>query len=155
MFTKICTSILLLGLCITTSAYAAEVVGSDGSLTAYKNGTIIDSNSGLMWADASSLEEMNWTGALLYCDSFSAGGYLDWRMPTTEELKTIFQPDKPKHKGLHVSSLFSINDFMLCSSEHKICRAKCFNLISGSVIKMKGNRAGAASVLPVRKIEGK
>ncbi len=155
MFTKICTGILLIGLAITTSAYAVEVVGSDASLTAYDNGTIIDSHSGLMWAEASSVEEMNWTGALLYCDSFSVGGYLDWRIPTPEELKTIFQPDKPKNKGIHVSSLFSINDFMLWSSEQKICRAKCFNLINGTVIKMKGNRVGVASVLPVRNIKGK
>ena len=65
-----------------------------------KNGdnTITDTKTGLMWAAKDNGSPINWHNALIYCRNFKGGGYTNWRMPTLDELKTLFVRDKD-YKG--------------------------------------------------------
>jgi len=91
--------IFLLFLVITPSVSAwAEPV----RFTAESNGTVVDTHTSLMWQKSDSFHEvkkgMNWYQALEYVDGKNAekfGGYDDWRLPTLEELKQLWDPKRP------------------------------------------------------------
>ena len=66
------------------------------------NGTIADQNSTLTWQKADSYHElkkgMNWYQALEYVDlknSEKFAGFNDWRLPTLDELKKLYDPSRP------------------------------------------------------------
>ena len=66
------------------------------------NGTILDKNSGLVWQQADSYHElkkgMNWYQALEYVDlknSEKFAGFDDWRLPTLDELKKLYDSSRP------------------------------------------------------------
>jgi hypothetical protein len=42
-----------------------------------------------MWQKNNSGNSMTWEDALAYCDGLNLGGYMDWRMPTIKELKSL------------------------------------------------------------------
>lgn len=63
------------------------------------NGTILDTQTGLMWQKMDSYHELkkglNWYEAVEYVDkknSEKLGGVDDWRLPTLEELRTLWDP---------------------------------------------------------------
>lgn len=47
----------------------------------------IDPATGLIWSAES--EPINWNDAITYCENLSDRGYVDWYLPTIDELKTI------------------------------------------------------------------
>ena len=71
------------------------------------NGTVTDETSGLLWQQADSYHElkkgMNWYEALEYValkNSEKFAGFDDWRLPTRDELKSLYDKSRPvKSKG--------------------------------------------------------
>jgi hypothetical protein len=56
------------------------------------DGTVTDTNTGLMWQQADDGVLRNWDEAVAYCESLvlpSPGGHDDWRAPRIDELETI------------------------------------------------------------------
>ncbi|HYA15729.1 MAG TPA: DUF1566 domain-containing protein [Syntrophales bacterium] len=66
----------------------------DERFIAYDNGTILDTNTNLMWAAKDNGSNINWQDAKSYCDNYSGGGYTDWRMPTQDELAGLYDAKK-------------------------------------------------------------
>ncbi len=56
-------------------------------------GTVRDTQTRLEWQQAQGAM-MTWSEARVYCDTFSAAGHEDWRLPTIVELATIFDRTK-------------------------------------------------------------
>ena len=54
-----------------------------------KNGTVTDTDTGLMWQQATAPGTYTWDGAISYCVNLTLGGYSDWRLPTIQELISI------------------------------------------------------------------
>lgn len=52
------------------------------------NGTVIDTVTGLMWQQAAG-GEMTIENAIIYCDTLTLGGYMDWRLPDAHESFSI------------------------------------------------------------------
>ena len=69
-------------------------IGKDGRFTAYDDGTVLDTRTGLMWAAKDNGSNINWSNAQRYCENYRVGGYTDWRMPTQDELAGLY--DKAK-----------------------------------------------------------
>lgn len=46
--------------------------------------------SGLMWTGKDSGKEVNWGKAMKYCRDMRLAGYSDWRLPTINELRDIY-----------------------------------------------------------------
>lgn len=56
------------------------------------DGTVTDTNTGLMWQQATGKgtgEYIDSEVALSYCEYLNLGGYTDWRLPTLKELRSI------------------------------------------------------------------
>jgi hypothetical protein len=62
------------------------------------NGTVLDTRTGLMWASHDNGDAAIWKEAKKYCEQYTGGGYKDWRMPTIEELKTLYDKDEPGYR---------------------------------------------------------
>ncbi len=69
--------------------------------------TITDTKTGLMWRKNDSYLDtghwLNWQEGFEFIHSLNAegdGGYTDWRMPTLEELKTLYEKEKINSKQI-------------------------------------------------------
>lgn len=82
--------ILFLVLCSSGAVLAGETA-KDGRFIAYKDGTVLDANNGLMWAATDNGSDINWYDARSYCEKYRGGGYTDWRMPTEYELGLVYK----------------------------------------------------------------
>ena len=97
------------------SSIAGEIA-RDGVLIAYDNGTVKDTRTGLMWASKDNGESITWSKAKKYCKNYRAGGYDDWRMPTQDELATLYNPGVTNTTpptggckgGYHITNLIKI-----------------------------------------------
>lgn len=73
-----------------------KIVAQEGRFIAYdddgdgKSDTVADTRTGLMWAARDNGSDINWTDAKTYCENFRGGGYTDWRMPTLDELESLY-----------------------------------------------------------------
>jgi hypothetical protein len=54
--------------------------------------TWTDPATGLMWTKEDNGSDVDWLQAKDYCSQLQLAGYSDWRLPTTEELKGIYDP---------------------------------------------------------------
>ena len=53
------------------------------------NGTIADTETGLMWQKERAPETYTWQDALKYCEGLDLAGHSDWRLPNVRELQSI------------------------------------------------------------------
>ncbi len=54
------------------------------------DGTVTDNKTGLMWQKVPSNEVTTWRGAAKYCHALSLAGHSDWRLPSKDELVTLW-----------------------------------------------------------------
>ena len=80
----------------------------DGSFIAYLNGTVLDTKTNLMWAANDDGNGMMDSACDNYVESYQVGGYADWRLPTSDELATLWNPEIVNKNGYHVTKLIDI-----------------------------------------------
>ena len=66
------------------------------------DGTVTDQRSGLMWAANDNGKDIDFEDAAIYCKSFAAGGFSDWRLPDIEELKALFDVKNKNPDGFGI-----------------------------------------------------
>jgi len=71
------------------SSSGEKEIASDGTLLAYASGVVYDKKTGLEWF-AGPDRDTNWDEAKAWVESLNVAGG-GWRMPTREELKTLYQ----------------------------------------------------------------
>jgi S1-C subfamily serine protease len=76
------------------SVSVAGETSRDGRFIAYNNGTVLDTQTNLMWASKDNGGDINWANAKSYCENYRGGGYSDWRMPTQDELEGLYDAEK-------------------------------------------------------------
>jgi len=81
----------------------------DDRFIAHDNGTVSDKKTGLMWAAKDDGKGLNKRDLRAYFENYRAGGYTDWRVPTVDELKTIYDPAGKKHISC-VTDLIHVGD---------------------------------------------
>lgn len=117
------------------------------------DGTVTDSETGLMWADKDNGNPINWMNAQVYCKDYSGGGYTDWRMPTLAELSSLYEPKENNKHGYHVSKLIETTAASCWASETNGERAARFNFTYGTVYWLRKPYSGPTRVLPVRNLK--
>jgi len=55
-----------------------------------KDGTVTDTKTNLMWAQDDNQGDITWRDAKAYCENIILSKYEDWRMPTIDELATLY-----------------------------------------------------------------
>jgi len=66
--------------------------GQCGSLNNFidnGNGTVTNTDTGLMWQQDTAPNAYTWQQAISYCETLTLGGYSDWRLPNRNELQSI------------------------------------------------------------------
>jgi hypothetical protein len=87
-----------------TIAFIKSSKETDNSISEEKrfisnpDGTVLDTRTGLMWAAHDNGGAATWKEAKKYCENYAGGGYKDWRMPTVEELRTLYDKHEPGYR---------------------------------------------------------
>jgi len=88
----------------------------DERFIGYTNGTVLDTWTNLMWAAKDNGSDINWYDAKKYCESYRGGGYIDWRMPTIDELRALYyksalRPTKQceRYQSIYLTSLIDLS----------------------------------------------
>lgn len=68
-----------------------NITSSDGRFYAGAKGVVLDTKTNLMWSKRNTDVELNWYDAIKYCEDYCGGGYIDWRMPTMDELESLYK----------------------------------------------------------------
>lgn len=98
------------------------------------NGTITDKTTGLMWLQQESPEAMKWDTAQSYFEEVNFGGYSDWRLPTREELESIYPIDTTFFPNPNSSELWTSEPPILYPS-YLVGKGECFRKMAVAEIK--------------------
>lgn len=60
--------------------------------------TVLDIETGLMWAASANDQSVTWFEAKEYCETYTGGGYHDWRMPKQSELMGLLKAGLRKNE---------------------------------------------------------
>ncbi len=118
-----------------------------------ENGTVLDTNTGLMWAAKDNGEDINWSDAKRYCENYRGGGYTDWRLPTQEELEGLYDKNK-KTKHFHVTRLMELTACCPWASEIRGSEANLFVFDFGFKYISEQSHTRNSRALPVRSGRG-
>jgi hypothetical protein len=130
--------------------------GRDGRFIAYDNGTVLDTNTNLMWAAKDNGYNINWYGAKKYCESYRKGGYTDWRLPTHSELVGLYDKSKSQKIPCYVTGSNHINDliYLTCAwvwaAETKGDKSAIYGFDGGGIDWGSSSGDGYSRALPVR-----
>jgi len=107
-----------------------------------QDGTISDSKTGLMWIKNDSFLHfghwVNWAEAKTYIKILNKTGfanYFDWKLPTTNELKTLYEAEKinssqvGREMKIHIDPLFGKNGSGSLWSANENGRYNAFGVI--------------------------
>ncbi len=111
--------------------YQSRKIAQDDRFVAYDNGTVMDIETGLMWADKDNGKGINWHNAKRYCRRYKGGGYNDWRMPTIDELENIYEKIKKNRNGYHITPLIGISSGGIWASETRGPEGSYYHFGSG------------------------
>jgi hypothetical protein len=134
---------LLIILCLVLVSGCADEV--DKTQFNISNQTVLDTKSELMWAYSDNSESLTWQEAVDYCESFSGGGYEDWRMPKIAELQTLIEAKIQKE-----GDLINITSNLIWASETDDSKAAFCHLANRKCSWMERVISISLRALPVR-----
>jgi hypothetical protein len=122
----------------------------------FQEGVVLDTKTNLMWASKDNGEPINWQGAKSYCDNYRVGGHTDWRMPTQDELASLYDENKSSpaefnsSENLHCATeLIHFKSFSKWASETQGSDAATFGFKYGLRMWWPQSHPGCMA-LPVR-----
>ena len=129
-------------------------IGTDGRFTAYDDGTVLYTRTGLMWAAKDNGNNINWVSAKSYCENYRGGGYTDWRMPTQDELAGLYDAGKTYTSdcgdNVHLTELIRLSCYWTWASETRGSEAAYFNFSDGNRLWLPQSIVIYYRALPVR-----
>jgi len=151
-------SIMFVIAIITMIGTAMAQTANDGRFIVYKaNETVLDTKTNLMWAAKDNGSDISWTNAKVYCESYNGGGYTDWRMPTKQELASLYDEKKTRQApcietfSIHVASEAIVSTcFATWTSETRGPDASQFNFAYGTQSWYLQSHTYGTRALPVR-----
>ena len=152
-----------LGLCIVFLLVIGSSAVAEERFTDNGDGTVTDHQLGVMWAKYDNQGDIDWRGAERWCrwgPPQIMGKYDNWRMPTNEELKSLFVRDK-KYKGyethcgqkVKMVPEIELSCGWVWTSEVKSITARVFNFQRGYHYMELKRHWKAYRALPVRDLQ--
>ena len=74
-----------------------------------KDETWADTATGMMWTARDNGKDVNWLGAVGYCQHLSLAGFSDWKIPTLDELSTLFAGEYHSAGGIHIRASIALS----------------------------------------------
>jgi TolB-like protein len=129
-------------------------IGRDGRFIAYDNGTVLDTGTNLMWTSQDNGRNISWAEAENYCVNYREGGYMDWRIPTQEELARLYDAGKTYKTNCginaHLTGLIRLTCTALWASETRGSESAIFGFDPGRRYWAPQSRSSGTRALPVR-----
>ena len=152
---KLTDTVILLVILIALVAFFSLM---NRQFIAYNNGTVLDTKTNLMWAAKDNGFNINWQNAKSYCENYRGGGYRDWRMPTQDELASLYDetiinttpPAMGCKGGYHLTSLIRLTCCCPWATETRGSKAAYFGFNKGPRAWLDESYVGGIRVLPVR-----
>jgi hypothetical protein len=72
-----------------------QKIEADQASEPVPKGVFVDPKTKLMWTKKDNGLHVNWFSASEYAERLRLGGYEDWRLPTVEELESLYDPKNP------------------------------------------------------------
>ena len=144
---------LLGGFCLVSAALISFIVLSpmaSGRFVDNSDGTVTDTQTGLMWAAQDNGDMVNWRSARSYILEYNGGGHTDWRLPTLAELESLYDPEEKNKHGYHLTDLINLTAASCWAAETENYKAARFNFTYGEVYWLRKSFSGPSRVLPVR-----
>lgn len=135
---------------VNSTGYKAKEIARDNRFIIHNGDSVVDTRTGLMWAEKDNGKDTNWHNAKRFCTSYQGGGHTDWRMPTTKELSSIYDKKKENRYGYHVSPIIGISARGLWTSEIRDSDAARFDFVGGDQHWVKQSFQDFGRALPVR-----
>ncbi|MCX5828040.1 MAG: DUF1566 domain-containing protein [Deltaproteobacteria bacterium] len=136
---------------------ATPQIQSKSRFIAYNDGTVLDTKTKLMWVVRDNGSGISWKKAESYCVNYRGGGYTDWRMPTLDELKGLYESSKSRPAvcntvyNIHVATeLIDLTCYAPWASETRGSEAAYFSFNTGSWYWKPQSHASSTRALPVR-----
>ena len=142
-------NILAIGLVVFLGLMVTPVMASDRFIN-NGDGTVTDTKTGLMWSVEDNGKHINWNDARSYCQGYSGGNHTDWRMPTLEELKTLYEPVILNDQGYHINTAVSLTAESCWASGTRGDEAARFNFTYGQEYWLRQFHSGSGRVIPVQ-----
>lgn len=120
------------------------------------DGTVTDPITGLMWAAENNGGETSWPDAKLYCENYKVGGYTDWRMPTQDELASLYIKAGKYQKYPALITLkgsFLSGNGRIWASDVRGSEAALFDFNNGDRRWARSSGGYAIQALPVRGVK--
>ena len=114
---------------------------------------VSDSASLLMWAPKDNGRDINWEDAARYCADYKFGGYDDWRLPTLDELSTLYTKSNKTKDGYSIKSDVLISSCCVWSSNLNMRDPSIFSYKTGRKSIGFSKDSHKLRVLPVRDIK--
>ena len=133
---------------------------ADGLLIKFENSTVVDTTTGLMWAAKDNGEDINRHDAKRYCEDLKLGGHSNWRMPTLDELKGLYnkscsevpQCNKSAPWSIHADPIIGLTCCCSWAAETDGSQAALFNYSDGRWYWNLQSKTYFRRILPVRGI---
>lgn len=136
------------------SASTAKEIKRDGRFIAYGDGTVLDTQTKLMWAAKDNGFNINWLNAKSYSENYRGGGYEDWRMPTQDELAGLYDMAKAYlsdcGRDARLTGLIRLTCTALWASETRGSSAAILGFDPGTRYWSPQSRDTGTRALPVR-----
>jgi hypothetical protein len=139
-------------LLILLSAFPVTTLSADAArYTDNGDGTVTDHKTGLIWAASDNGKDIDFEDAAIYCESFSAGGFSDWRLPDIEELKDLYEASGRSTDGLGITGKIKLSSCCPWSSYDSTGVSSILDFRTGKEIwGYKGDKE-LLRALPVRR----
>ena len=140
-----------------------SVAFCEGRFTNNGNGTVTDHELGLMWATMDNHQDVSWQEADWYCNMgppHLVGKYKDWRMPTLDELKSLYVMN-PTYRGytaacgqqVRIIPEIRISCGQLWTYERRLTSAWIYNFTDGTQYTQDKSAKAGYRALPVRSLK--
>lgn len=146
MFLRKCFIQSAISLIITVLLIACAHV----AISQDSEGTWKDSTTGLLWTVKDNGSDLSWNQGKDYCENLTLGGFADWRLPTKDELKALY--DRSLSKQYKVKDPIELGAASMWSgSTNNSGDAWSFNFFNGgtSLSPTRGGCGTAARALCV------
>ncbi len=116
----------------------------------HHDGTVTDTRTGLMWAASDNGADIQWWDAERYCREYRGGGHTDWRLPTPDELATLYDPARKGKAPFAIVPAIRLTERCPWTSTTNLNAAVCLSFATGKKAWARRNDSFELRVLPVR-----